>query len=321
MLQNNLFAVLITDRIRIRKNREIGLSIMNIFKKSIVSRVITMAMGTASLTFSAMSVASTNIDSAIKQAEQQLGAKVGVSVLNANGDSLYGYNSDQRFPLMSTFKTLACAKLLHDNQITKGMMDKTYPVTAEAILDYAPVFKDKVGTEVSLKDACFATMTTSDNSAANFVLAHIGGAEGVTKFLIDNGDNVTRLDRIEPLLNEATPGDKRDTTTPYAMNETITKLVLGDALNPASKAQLTEWMKANKVSNGLFRSVLPQGWVIADRSGAGGYGSRGITAVVWNEQKQPLVISVYLTGTEASIPERDKEIAKIGNAIFERYTR
>lgn len=293
---------------------------MSYLLKTTLKHVIGSVLTVSILSFSSIILAETSaVNSAIEHAKKQLGAKVGVSVLDGKGEQLFSYNSDQRFPLMSTFKTLACAKLLHDNQINNGMMDKVYPIKADAILEYAPVFKDKVGTEVSLKEACFATMTTSDNSAANLVLSHIGGPAGVTKFLIDNGDNVTRLDRIEPLLNEAIPGDKRDTTTPYAMNKTITNLVLGNALNDTSKQQLNDWMKANKVSNGLLRSVLPKGWEIADRSGAGGHGSRGITAVVWNEQQQPLVISIYLTGTKASIPERDKEIAQIGQAILQQF--
>ncbi len=316
MLQTLLLIDFFTDKM----HQRLSGVYMSYLSKKVSKHIIGSVLTASLLGFSSVSLAENmTVNSAIEHAEKQLDARIGVSVLDGKGKQLFGYNSDQRFPLMSTFKTLACAKLLHDNQINNGMMDKTYLINADTILDYAPIFKDKVGTEVSLKEACFATMTTSDNSAANLVLNHIDGPVGVTTFLIDSGDNVTRLDRVEPLLNEATPGDKRDTTTPYAMNKTISNLVLGSALNESSKQQLKDWMEANKVSNGLLRSVLPKGWEIADRSGAGGHGSRGITAVVWNEQKQPLVISIYLTGTKASIPERDEEIAQIGQAVFKQF--
>jgi beta-lactamase class A len=42
----------------------------------------------------------------------------------------------------------------------------------------------------------------------------------LTAFLRQIGDNVTRLDRWETELNEALPGDARDTTTPASMAAT-----------------------------------------------------------------------------------------------------
>lgn len=103
-------------------------------------------------------------------------------------------------------------------------------------------------------------------------------------------------------------GDARDTTTPNAMVKSLHVLLFGNVLSDASKTQLKQWMMDNKVSDSLFRSVLPSNWAIADRSGAGGYGSRGITAVVWPETRPPLIICVYVTQTKASFDERNKRI-------------
>jgi len=48
----------------------------------------------------------------------------------------------------------------------------------------------------------------------------------------------------------------------------------------------------NKVSDSLLRSVQPKGWLIADRSGAGGFGSRGITAVSFIKRTNSAVSSI-----------------------------
>ncbi|VTM55709.1 beta-lactamase [Klebsiella pneumoniae] len=45
------------------------------------------------------------------------------------------------------------------------------------------------------------------------------------------GDNVTRLDRWETELNEALPGDARDTTTPASMAATLRKLLTSQRLS------------------------------------------------------------------------------------------
>jgi beta-lactamase class A len=64
-------------------------------------------------------------------------------------------------------------------------------------------------------------VTLSDNTAANLLLASIGGPPGVTRYARHLGDSFTLLDRSEPELNP------RDTTTPFAMLGDMQKLLLG----------------------------------------------------------------------------------------------
>ncbi|MEX6508620.1 hypothetical protein [Jiella sp. M17.18] len=72
---------------------------------------------------------------------------------------------------------------------------------------------------------------------------------------------------------------------------------------------------ADQVAGPLLRSVLPEGWRIADRSGAGGHGTRGIIAVIWPPKAKPLVAAIYITGTNASMDERNHAIAEIGKSL------
>lgn len=129
----------------------------------------------------------------------------------------------------------------------------------------------------------FLTMTSfrlfaaavSDNTAANLLLNVLGGPQKLTEFLGNINDPVTRLDRLEPMLNESQPGDARDTTTPDAMAKTLRTLLTGDALTSGSQQQLMDWMEADQVGGPLLRAILPNGWFIADKTGAGQRGSRG----------------------------------------------
>ncbi len=68
---------------------------------------------------------------------------------------------------------------------------------------------------------------------------------------------------------------------PAAMATTLRKLLTGELLTLASRQQqLIDWMEADKVAGPLLRSALPAGWFIADKSGAGERGSRGIIAAL-----------------------------------------
>lgn len=256
----------------------------------------------------------------IEKKERQLGARIGVSVYDVVDNKLWNYNGNTSFPLMSTFKTLACAKLLAD--VEKGLQsfDTAVVITASSIIDWSPITKKHIGEKFTLKQACSAAMIMSDNTAANMVLTGIKGPKALTQFMRSIGDNVTRLDRIEPDLNKAIDGDKRDTTTPNAMVESLHTLLFGNVLSQASKTLLKQWMIDNKITGSLLRSVLPKGWSIADRSGAGGFGSRGITAVVWSDKRTPIIISIYLAQTNSSFAQRNKAIADIGKEIFNIYS-
>ena len=249
--------------------------------------------------------------------EQQLDGRIGVTIYDVASQQQWSYNGEYRVPLMSTFKTLACAKLLNDANTKK--IDLQLPITIQAsdILAYAPVTKDKVGQNMTLAQLCEATMLTSDNSAANIVLRHIGGPSDLTRFLRQHGDSTTRLDRNEPKLNQVGSQEIRDTTTPAAMAHTLAKLLYQDSLSKPAQQTLLRWLQDNKVSDPLLRSVLPAQWQIADRSGYDSqYGSRAITAAVWSPSQSPLIITIYLGQTHKSIEQLNKAIAEIGAAIF-----
>lgn len=259
------------------------------------------------------------LDEDISLIEQQTSSRIGVSVWDTQTDERWDYRGDERFPLMSTFKTLACATMLSDMDSGKLSKNATAKVDERSIVVWSPVMDKLAGQNTRVEHACEAAMLMSDNTAANLVLNEIGGPKAVTMFLRSIGDKATRLDRLEPRLNEATPGDNRDTTTPNAMVNTLRTLIEGETLSYESRVQLKIWMQDNKVSDSLMRSVLPTGWSIADRSGAGGHGSRGINAIIWKENHRPVYISIYVTETELSLQARDQLIAQISQLILQKY--
>ena len=260
------------------------------------------------------------VEQDVRAIEASLSARIGVSVLDTQNGEYWDYNGDQRFPLTSTFKTIACAKLLYDDEQGKVNSNSTVEIKKADLVTYSPVIEKQVGQAITFDNACFATMTTSDNAAANLILSAVGGPEGVTDFLRQVGDKETRLDRIEPDLNEGKLDDLRDTTTPKAIASTLNKLLFGSVLSEMNQKKLESWMVNNQVTGNLLRSVLPNGWNIADRSGAGGFGARSITAVVWSKHQSRIILSIYLAQTQASMAERNDAIVKIGRSIFDVYT-
>nr|WP_301584480.1 class A beta-lactamase [Halomonas alkaliantarctica] len=259
-----------------------------------------------------------SITAELGRIEHALDARIGFAAHHLATGQRWEVNADERFAMSSTFKTLACGALLA--QVDEGQLALDTEVSFEEseLVTYSPVTEQYAGHQpMTLFELCDATMTTSDNTAANLVLQALGGPESITAFARSMDDPVTRLDRFETELNEATPGDERDTTTPNAMLATLEKLVLGEVLSGESRQQLEDWMKGNTVADSLFRAAMPFDWVIADRTGAGGYGSRSITAIIWPPQQVPMVVVFYITETEASFDARNAAIASLGEVIQE----
>lgn len=252
---------------------------------------------------------------AAQRIEAELGARVGLSVYDTGSGTTWRHRADERFAMASTFKVLACGALLAGADAGSLDPEQRVEIGEGDILSYAPVTEQRVGETMSLGALCEATMRTSDNTAANLVLDALGGPAALTGFVRALGDEATRLDRREPELNQATPGDPRDTTTPAAMTNTLRTLVLGDALTPGSRERLRQWLVGNEVGGPLLRAGIPADWRIGDRTGAGGHGTRGIVAVLWPPQRAPLVAAIYITETDAAMDRRNAAIAALGAVL------
>ena len=111
----------------------------------------------------------------------------------------------------------------------------------------------------------------------------------------------TSLDRVEPDLNQATPGDPRDTTMRDAMLKTMRKIVTGDSLSPASRDQITRWLIANNTGDKKLHAGLPAGWRAGDKTGGGGHGTNNDIAVLCPAGRAPVLVTSFLTQTLADL--------------------
>ena len=242
------------------------------------------------------------------------GGRLGVAVLQADG-RIEGHRLDERFPMCSTFKWLAGACVL--NRVDRGLdrLDRRIRYGREALLPHSPVTSQHVGEGMTLGELCHATITTSDNAAANLILASYGGPQGLTAYARSLGDSVTRLDRTETELNEATPGDPRDTTSPRAMTQLLKATLVGDALSPRSREQLARWLEACETNGERLRANLPAGWRMGSKTGSGGRGSTNDVGIFWPPGRPPVLVAVYITHTQAPAADRNRAIAAVARRV------
>lgn len=248
--------------------------------------------------------------------ERRHGGRLGVAILDTVGGRRINHRGEQRFPMLSTFKMLAAALVLARVDRGEEQLDRRIMFTAEDLVTYSPATAPHVGPPgMTLAELCDAAITVSDNTAGNLLLASFGGPAALTAFARSLGDRHTRLDRIEPDLNEAAPGDPRDTTTPAAMLANMRALLLGDALSAASRAQLTDWLLANTTGDQRLRAGMPADWRVGDKTGTSGNGVVNDVAIAWPPGRGPLLVTAYYAEADATPEQRNAVLADVGRIV------
>ncbi|CAB3774963.1 Beta-lactamase [Paraburkholderia humisilvae] len=244
---------------------------------------------------------------ALAELEHKVGGRLGVYAFDCATGRRVQHRARERFPFCSTSKVMVCAAVLAQSGEYPTLLTRRviYSQADVASANYAPVTRRHVETGMTVSELCAAAVQHSDNAAANLLIELIGGPSAVTAFARSIGDCEFHLDRLEPDLNTAIPGDARDTTTPEAMAASLRALVLGGSLRTGQRAQLTEWLHDSTTGSRRIRAGVPAGWRVGDKTGTGAYGTTNDVAVLWPRAGSPIVLTVYYTQAHAG--EKPKE--------------
>ncbi|WP_460283366.1 class A beta-lactamase Bla1 [Bacillus luti] len=241
------------------------------------------------------------------QLEKKYDARLGVYAIDTGTNQTISYRPNERFAFASTYKALAAGVLLQQNAM--DTLNEVIKFTKEDLVEYSPVTERHVDTGMTLGEIAEAAVRSSDNTAGNILFNKIGGPKGYEKALRQMGDRITMADRFETELNEAIPGDIRDTSTAKAIATNLKAFTVGNALPVHKRNILTEWMKGNATGDKLIRAGVPTDWVVGDKSGAGSYGTRNDIAIVWPPNRAPIIIAI--------LSSKDEKEATYDNQLIE----
>lgn len=286
------------------------------FTAPVLSRVAAgLALGLSMATASLAETPVEALRATVARIEEQLGARVGLSLVDTGSGWSWSHREDELFLMNSTVKVPVCGAILARSDAGTLSLSDSLPVREADLVPYAPVTETRVGGTMTLDELCLAAIDKSDNVAANILIKHLGGPEAVTQFFRSVGDPTSRLDRLEPELNTFAPGDERDTTSPAAMSETLRALLLGGMLSPQARGQLVEWMRHGGVTGALLRAEAEDDWVILDKSGSGRH-TRNLVAVIQPEGEAPWIATMFVSDTDAEFEVRNEALKDLVRAVL-----
>ena len=219
----------------------------------------------------------------------------------------FRYRAADLFPMCSLFKPLAAAALVRARGYDDAYWSTPIPFTDADVVRDSAVLSTMRPQQATPEQLADAAIRYSDNTAGNLLLRELGGPAAITAFAQELGATHTRLDRWEPDLNEARPGDERDTTTPDDIAALYSALMLEDAAGVLASSRLREWMLRNTTSGARMRAGLTPPYELADKTGGGEYGVVNDAGVLWRPGVEPLTL-VILTRTDRPDAVRNNEV-------------
>jgi beta-lactamase class A len=251
-----------------------------------------------------------SIQKQLSALEASTGGRIGFFAINTANDTIMEYRAEERFPMCSTFKLMAAAAILKKSMTDENLLKQRLNYERKDVTNwgYTPITSKHVKDGMTVEELCAASLQYSDNGV-NLLTQLLGGPQQLTFFLRSIGDSTFRLDRWEPELSSAIPGDLRDTTTPAATGASLQKIVLGNILGQPQRKQLEDWLRGNTTGDARIRAGVPKGWLVGDKTGTCDYGTTNDIGIIWPPNRAPIVVVIYFTQKEKDAAARNDVIA------------
>lgn len=293
----------------------------------------------------------------ISRAAKSAGGTVGVSAVHIESGRRIALNSNERFPMASTYKVPIAVQLLtrvDRGEITLDQMIELKPSDLHPGGGILTTLLNKPGVVLSVRNLLELMLLISDNSATDLLLRLAGGPEAVTARMRAFGIQDMEINR--PTINliaestgyplppeiEWTPelfkkldkattpesrkaaagkfeADPRDTSTPEAMVILLERIYRGDLLKRESGALLIDIMERCQTGKARLKSILPSETVVAHKTGTIGSVTNDVGIITLPDDAGHVAIAVFVKSSEKEILERERAIAQISRALYDFF--
>lgn len=242
-------------------------------------------------------------------------------------------NADQSFPMGSIFKLPVALKTLQLVDQKKLDLSKSYTIKPEQFSPGFSPIRDKAHGKpvtMTLRELVRQTLEVSDNTAADNLMALIGGPKVVTDHLQTLGVNGIIVNRPEKqmIADLHKPGgvakfaiDPRDTSTPNGMLALL-RLIheKRDGLAAESHEFVLRLMLDTKTGPNRIISVLPPGATFAHKTGTMPGTTNDVGIITSPDKKHHIVIAVFVKGSSKETEDAEKVVADIGRQVYAGMT-
>lgn len=258
-------------------------------------------------------------------------AVIGVSIIGNNGQDTISLNGDRHCPLQSVFKMHIALAVL--SEIDKGnlALQQEVDVKMDELLpeDYWSPLRDENpnGGRFTIAKLIQYAVSQSDNVACDVLIRLIGNPKTVEEYFRKNGINDIEITFTEEEMQSKWENMFDNWTTPKAASETLQKFYENkNLLSQNSYDFFWKTMRETITGAKRLRRFLPEGTIIAHKTGTSGTNTEGLTpatndiGIVFFPDGKYFIISVFITDSRESFETNETLIADIAKATYDYYS-
>lgn len=282
---------------------------------------------------------------------QPAGGVVGAAALHLETGRRVSLHGAERFPMASSYKVPIAIQILTRVERGELTLDQMIPIEPGDLHPGSGTLTDlfnKPGLALSVRNLLELMLLISDNSATDVLLRLAGGPEAVTQRLRSLGIDGIQVNRPTALLIadhagvEWSPGqflqllrattpdtrraaaarfasDPRDTSTPDAMVDLLSRLHSGAALGPAMTDLLLDIMRRCRTGEARLKGFLPAGLEVAHKTGSIGATTNDVGIIKLPDNAGHVAVAVFIKSSENETPARERAIAQIARAAYDYF--
>ena len=262
---------------------------------------------------------------AAQEAEKSSGAVVGVSVLHLESGRRVSSRGQERFQMASVFKVPVAIAVL--GAVEKGTLrfDQEFEIRKADRRTIGPLYDTwKSGMRVTVARMVDVMLVDSDNTAADKLIALVGGPSAVEKDLAARGVTGIRISLDEKGMGMAMAANltefeqgAENGASPDALVEMLARLFQGDLLPRPRTDVILDAMRRCATGDKRLRAGLPSGTEVRDKTGTVRTCANDVGILTLPDGTH-LVVAVFVRGgAEASA--REGAIASVARAAWQAF--
>nr|AMP47895.1 VEB-PER [uncultured bacterium] len=268
-----------------------------------------------------------SLKSSIEKYLKDKKAKVGVAILGIEDNFKLNVNEKHHYPMQSTYKfhlALAVLDILDKENISVDK--KLFVKKSDLLPDTWSPLRDKYpngNLELSFSEIIKSTVSHSDNNGCDILFRFVGGTNKVHNFISKLGVKNISIKATEEEMHKAWNVQYTNWTTPDATVQLLKKFYKNEILSKNSYDFLLNTMIETTTGPKRLKGLLPDGTVVAHKTGSSDTNDKGITAatndigIITLPNGKHFAIAVYVSDSSEKSDVNEKIIAEICKSVWD----
>lgn len=266
----------------------------------------------------------------INQVLANKNATIGLSIIGPKGKDTLSINGNKHCPLQSVFKFHIALAVLSEIDNGKLTLKQKVKIKKEEMLPdlWSPLRDENPdGGSFSIADLIKYSVSQSDNVACDVLIRLIGTPQAVDDYIKSTGVEDISIKINEEVMQAKWENMFQNWTTPKAASKTLQNFYDKNQKLLSDSSYNFIWTTMKETSTGLKRikGQLPEGTVVAHKTGTSGTNDTGLTpatndiGIVFLPNGEYFIISVFVTDSKESEEVNEQIIAEIAKLSYDYF--